>query len=118
VPVNKCFFRAPGNARFCANCSSIQTSDILLATALPCNKTTNGGSPYLTGSGGAAVTVFEDMAQIFDPDDPNRPVKAFLQEYQPLFGFGPEALDDANVRRDCVSAGNGVRTRSPSFSLN
>ena len=39
-------------------------------------------------------------AQIFDPADPDRPVKAFLQEYQTLFGFGPEALDDANVQRD------------------
>jgi len=34
--------------------------------------------------------------------DPDRPVKAFLQEYQILFGFGPEALDDANVQRDYV----------------
>ncbi|MGA2786957.1 MAG: hypothetical protein ABSF60_05470 [Verrucomicrobiota bacterium] len=34
------------------------------------------------------------------PDDPDRPVKAFLQEYQTLFGFGPEALDDAIVQRD------------------
>ena len=47
---------------------------------------------------------------MFDPDDPDRPVKAFLQEYQVLFGFGPEALDDANVQRDYVSTGNGVRT--------
>ena len=31
-------------------------------------------------------------------------------EYQTLFGFGPEALDDANVQRDYVSAGNGART--------
>ena len=37
---------------------------------------------------------------MFDPADPDRPVKAFLQEYQTLFGFGPEALDDANVQRD------------------
>jgi len=29
---------------------------------------------------------------MFDPDDPDRPVKAFLQEYQTLFGFGPEAI--------------------------
>ena len=27
-----------------------------------------------------------------------------------LFGFGPEALDDADVQRDYVSAGNGART--------
>jgi Fungalysin/Thermolysin Propeptide Motif len=65
---------------------------------------------HLTGPGGAGVTVSEATAQMFDPADPDRPVKAFLQEYQTLFGFGPEALDDANVQRDDVSAGNGVRT--------
>jgi hypothetical protein len=54
--------------------------------------------------------VSEATAQMFDPKDPDRPVKAFLQEYQTLFGFGPEALDDANVQRDYVSAGNGART--------
>ena len=65
---------------------------------------------YLTGPGGAGVTVSDATAQMFDPNDPDRPVKAFLQEYQTLFGFGPEALDDANVQRDYVSAGNGART--------
>jgi hypothetical protein len=41
---------------------------------------------YLTGHGGAGVTVSEATAQMSDPDDPDRPVKAFLQEYQILFG--------------------------------
>jgi hypothetical protein len=65
---------------------------------------------YLTGPGGAGVTVSEATAQMFDPNDPNRPVKAFLQEYQTLFGFGPEAITNATVQRDDVSAGNGART--------
>jgi hypothetical protein len=39
-------------------------------------------------------------AQMFDPADPDRLGKTFLQEYQTLFGFGPESLDDANVQRD------------------
>jgi hypothetical protein len=65
---------------------------------------------YLTGPGGAGVTVSEATAQLFDPANPDRPVKAFLQEYQALFGFGAEALDDASVQRDYVSAGNGART--------
>ena len=34
---------------------------------------------------------------MFDPADPDRPVKAFLQEYQTLFGFGPEALDERSA---------------------
>lgn len=65
---------------------------------------------YLTGPGGAGVTVSDATAQMFDPDDPDRPVKAFLQEYQTLFGFGPEAVTNASVQRDYVSAGNGART--------
>jgi hypothetical protein len=65
---------------------------------------------YLTGPGGAGVTVSEATAQMFDPNDPDRPVKAFLQEYQTLFGFGPEAITNATVQRDDVSAGNGART--------
>ncbi len=59
---------------------------------------------YLTGPNGSGVTVSDATAQMFDPDDPDRPVKAFLQEYQTLFGFGPEALDDANVQRDYTFA--------------
>jgi hypothetical protein len=70
----------------------------------------HGGYRHLTGPGGAGVTVSDATAQMFDPADPDRPVKAFLQEYQTLFGFGPEALDDAIVQRDYVSAGNGART--------
>jgi hypothetical protein len=65
---------------------------------------------YLTGPGGAGVTVSDASAQMFDPDDPDRPVKAFLQEYRVLFGFGPEAITNATVQRDDVSAGNGART--------
>jgi hypothetical protein len=65
---------------------------------------------YLTGPGGAGVTVSDATAQMFDPADPDRPVKAFLQEYQTLFGFGPEAITNATVQRDDVSAGNGART--------
>jgi protein-S-isoprenylcysteine O-methyltransferase Ste14 len=52
---------------------------------------------------------------MFDPNDPDRPVKAFLQEYQTWFGFGPEAITNATVQRDDVSAGNGARTAG--FSL-
>ncbi|HTY87092.1 MAG TPA: M36 family metallopeptidase [Candidatus Acidoferrum sp.] len=65
---------------------------------------------YLTGPGGAGITVSDATAQLFDPADPDRPIKAFLQEYQTLFGFGPEALNDAVVQRDYVSTANGART--------
>jgi hypothetical protein len=46
----------------------------------------------------ASCTGLSDAtAQMFDPADPDRPVKAFLQEYQTLFGFGPEALDERSA---------------------
>jgi hypothetical protein len=64
---------------------------------------------YFTGPGGAGVNVSEATAQMFDPDDPDCPVEAFLQEYQTLFGFGPEAITNATVQCDDVSAGNGAR---------
>jgi hypothetical protein len=41
---------------------------------------------YLTGPGGAGVTLSEATAQMFDRADPDRPVKAFLREHQTLFG--------------------------------
>ena len=59
---------------------------------------------YLTGPGGAGVTVSAATAQMFDPNDPDRPVKAFLQEYKTLFGFGPEAITNATVQRDYTFA--------------
>ncbi len=42
--------------------------------------------------------------------DPNRVTKAFLQEHRQLFGFGPEALDQAKVKREFVGEHNGLRT--------
>jgi hypothetical protein len=78
---------------------------------------------YLTGPGGAGGTVSEAVAAMFDPADPDRPVKAFLQEHQTLFGFGPEVLEpppsqtNATTRpgqarryKDYVAAGTGART--------
>jgi hypothetical protein len=58
------------------------------------------------------VTVSEATAQMFDPADPDRPVKAFLQEYQTLFGFGPEALDDPAMAA-LVQSGADLPLSSP-----
>jgi hypothetical protein len=49
---------------------------------------------------------------MFDPADPDRPVKAFLQEYQTLFGFGPEALDDPAMAA-LVQSGADLPLSSP-----
>ncbi len=47
---------------------------------------------------------------MFDPSDPYRPVKAFLQEYQALFGFGPAEITNAIVQRDYVTPATGAHT--------
>jgi Fungalysin metallopeptidase (M36)/IgGFc binding protein/Bacterial Ig domain/K319L-like, PKD domain/Fungalysin/Thermolysin Propeptide Motif/Fibronectin type III domain len=65
---------------------------------------------FLTGPYGSGITVSDATAQMFDPNDPYRPVKAFIQEYRDLFGFGPEAITNAMVRRDYVSPATGTHT--------
>lgn len=65
---------------------------------------------FLTGPGGEGQAVPPGAAAAFAADDPYRVVKGFLQEYQPLYGFGPEALDQARVTRDYVTAHNGMKT--------
>jgi len=65
---------------------------------------------FLTGAGGSGVTVSEATAQLFDPNDPYRPIKAFLQEHRALFGFGPEALGEATVPRDYAAGAAAIRT--------
>jgi hypothetical protein len=60
--------------------SVINFSFACFATLRLCVKSV---SPYLTGPGGAGVTVSDATAQMFDPADPDRPVKVFLQEYHP-----------------------------------
>lgn len=65
---------------------------------------------FLTGPGGSGVTVSAASANLFDPTDPARPVKAFLQEHQALFGFGPAAITNAIAERDYVSPVTGART--------
>lgn len=65
---------------------------------------------YLTGPGGAGVTVSNTTALQFDANDPYLAVKTFLQDHQDLFGFGVEGVTNASVLRDYVSAGNSART--------
>ena len=65
---------------------------------------------YLTGPGGSGVTVSAATAQMFDPADPGRPVKAFLQEHRDLFGFGPGEITNATVQRDYAAPITSTRT--------
>jgi hypothetical protein len=45
-----------------------------------------------------------------EPGDPHAPIKAFLDRNAALFGHGAEALADARITRDYVTAHNGLRT--------
>jgi uncharacterized repeat protein (TIGR01451 family) len=68
------------------------------------------GREFLTGSNGLGRAVSVVTASTFSVDDPHRPTKAFLLEYRDLFRHGPEALDQAQVKRQFVTPHNGLRT--------
>ncbi len=44
------------------------------------------------------------------PTNPHRPTRQFLNQHRALFGHGPEALDESTVKRDFVTAHNGLRS--------
>jgi len=46
----------------------------------------------------------------FQANDTNRATKAFLREHSKLFGHGAEALEQARISREFVTAHNGMRT--------
>ena len=65
---------------------------------------------FLTGTNGAGRGTSAAAATQFSANDPHRATKAFLQEHRALFGHGPEALVAARVKRDYVTAHNGLHT--------
>jgi len=65
---------------------------------------------FLTGRGGAGRTVPAAALAAVSAGDPHRVVKAFLNEYRALFGHDSTALNFATVKRDYVTAHNGLRT--------
>src|SRR5688572_22533895 len=64
---------------------------------------------FLTGPRGRGKSV-PDAPAAAGNDHPHGPLRAFLNEHSALFGFGPEALDAAALKRDYVTTHNGVRT--------
>ena len=65
---------------------------------------------FLTGPDGNGGTISAKNLASFAVTDPQHVTKSFLQEHRALFGHGPEALTTARVRRDAVTAHNGLRT--------
>lgn len=70
----------------------------------------SAGDGLLTGAQGQGWTFSAAALAGVAADDPHRVTKAFLAEHSRLFGFGPEALDQARIKRDFVGAHNGLRT--------
>src|SRR5262249_52865553 len=70
----------------------------------------SGLDELLTEARGQGKTVSANSARAIAVDDPYRPAKAFLLEHHQLFGHGPEALEQARVKREFVGAHNGMRT--------
>jgi hypothetical protein len=64
----------------------------------------------LTGPSGAGLAVSQQTLQSIPDSDPYRAVKAFVDEYEPLFGHRSDVLAAARVTRDYVTAHNGMRT--------
>ena len=65
---------------------------------------------FLSGTNGFGRAVARTSASAFSANDPYRPVKAFLQQYQSLFGHGVEVLATAPVVREFTDSGNGLHT--------
>src|ERR1041384_663389 len=64
----------------------------------------------LTGPGGRGAAVPDAAIAAIAATDTNRTVKAFLKEHRQLFGYGPEALEQARVKREFTSTHSGLRT--------
>ena len=63
---------------------------------------------FLTGPQGRGKAV-QNLAAV-NNGEPHGPLRAFLTEHSALFGFGTEAIDAARVKRDYITAHNGVRS--------
>ncbi|MCX6927719.1 MAG: hypothetical protein NT154_31585, partial [Verrucomicrobia bacterium] len=65
---------------------------------------------FLSGKNGQGKGISVGSLAGFAAGDPHRITKAFLKDHSKLFGFGPEALDQARISRDYVTTHNGLRT--------
>lgn len=68
------------------------------------------GEALLTGPQGEGGAVTAKTARSLPAADPDRPIRAFLEEHKELFGHGAEVLGSAEKTRDYVTEHNGVRT--------
>ncbi len=65
---------------------------------------------FLSGPGGMGKGVSRIYSQRGPAGNPYRPVMAFVDEHQDLFGYGPEAISQARLKRDYTAPENGLRS--------
>jgi uncharacterized repeat protein (TIGR01451 family) len=65
---------------------------------------------FLTGPNGEGRAVSAKSLQAISASDPDRGVKAFLNEHSSLYGHGAEALVAAKITRTSITPHNGLRT--------
>jgi len=65
---------------------------------------------FLSEPNGKGKAISPDTAAVFPADDPYRVTKAFLKAHSALFGHGPEVLVTARIKREFVTAHNGLKT--------
>jgi uncharacterized repeat protein (TIGR01451 family) len=65
---------------------------------------------FLTGPNGEGRAVSAKSLQAISTSDPDRAVKAFLNQHSSLYGHGAEALDNAKITRIAITPHNGLRT--------
>lgn len=65
---------------------------------------------FLTGPGGRGRSVSAATLALFPTNETHLPSKAFVKEHPALFGFGPDALDRARVKREFTTSHNGLKT--------
>jgi hypothetical protein len=73
-------------------------------------KEVSSADGFLTGPDGNGRAISAANLAGVSATDSNRVIKAFLNEHRQLFGHGAEALAAARIRRDDVTAHNGLHT--------
>jgi len=64
---------------------------------------------FLTGTNGGGAVSSQTLAR-YSAADPHRATRAFLDEHSGLFGHDSTALDAASIKREFITAHNGLRT--------
>ncbi|MGC3959474.1 MAG: M36 family metallopeptidase [Verrucomicrobiota bacterium] len=88
-----------------------QTPEVrVVANERPHAKWIRDARGFLTGPDGQGRSVAAQTVATFATNVAHLPTKAFVREHATLFGFGPEALEQARVKREFVTPHNGLTT--------